>query len=73
MKCSICGHTVDLHRHPITKKVYWSEGHNAEPVNNGRCCTRCNNGVVIPRRIVDMAGCKEREEDVEAMRADNDS
>ena len=54
MKCSICGHTVDLHRHPVTKKVYWSEGHNAEPVNDGRCCTVCNNTVVIPRRLADM-------------------
>jgi len=61
MKCSICGHTVDLHRHPVTKKVYWGEGHNAEPVNDGRCCTVCNNNVVISRRMTDI---------VQAMKAD---
>jgi hypothetical protein len=26
-------------------------GHNAAPVNGGRCCTQCNNDVVIPTRI----------------------
>jgi len=30
MKCSICGHPVDEHKHPITGKVYWTEGHNAD-------------------------------------------
>tara|TARA_R100000458_G_C8229191_1_gene211398 strand:+ start:221 stop:421 length:201 start_codon:yes stop_codon:yes gene_type:complete len=31
--------------------VYWSEGHNAQPVTNGRCCDDCNDQVVIPVRI----------------------
>ena len=40
MKCSIC-HTEDI-------GLY---GHNAEPVNSGRCCGECNDIVVIPERI----------------------
>ena len=51
MKCSICNGQVDEHRHPETGEVYWTEGHNAEPVNDGRCCTVCNDLVVIPARI----------------------
>lgn len=26
-------------------------GHNAEPVMSGRCCSNCDNTVVIPTRI----------------------
>lgn len=37
--CSICG------------KSYEGYGNNAQPVNNGRCCDKCNATVVIPRRI----------------------
>ncbi len=39
--CSICG------------KDYVENGHPAAPVNGGRCCNRCNDSVVIPRRIRD--------------------
>mgnify|MGYP003153150555 FL=1 len=61
MKCSICGGPIDEHRHPETGEVYWTEGHNAEPVNDGRCCTVCNDSVVISRRMTDI---------VQAMKAD---
>jgi hypothetical protein len=47
--CSICGGVIDVD--PISG---WDEGHNAAPVNDGRCCTKCNNTIVIPRRILDM-------------------
>ena len=51
MKCSICKESIqpDLSG--------WSEGHNAQPINNGRCCGICNDMVVIPKR---MAQCLER-------------
>ena len=29
----------------------WKFGHNADPVNNGRCCRRCNDRIVLPARI----------------------
>ena len=38
--CSICGR-------PFTEY-----GNNAEPVNDGRCCDRCDNQFVIPARIL---------------------
>lgn len=37
--CSICG------------TVFMRWGHNASPINNGRCCDECNATVVIPKRI----------------------
>ena len=37
--CSICSET------------YEGLGHNAEPVNSGRCCGDCNALVVVPARI----------------------
>ena len=51
MKCSICHGSIDEHRHPETGEVYWTEGHNAQPINDGRCCDTCNDTVVIIRRI----------------------
>lgn len=41
--CSICG------------KPGWPDGsHNAQPINDGRCCGICNITVVIPRRLADL-------------------
>jgi hypothetical protein len=57
MQCSICSEPVDG-IHPETGEVYWTGGHNAEPVNDGRCCTVCNDMVVIPSRIKLMAKTK---------------
>jgi hypothetical protein len=37
--CSICG------------APYKGFGHNAAPVNEGRCCDGCNTSVVVPVRI----------------------
>lgn len=43
-KCSICG------------GYGWPDGsHNAQPVNNGRCCGICNVTTVIPMRLQRMA------------------
>lgn len=30
---------------------YRGMGHNAYPINDGRCCSRCNNDIVVPTRI----------------------
>ena len=44
-KCSICKKPIGVEPNG------WKNGHNAEPVNKGRCCSMCNDFVVIPRRI----------------------
>jgi len=41
--CSIC-------QEPIPEWE-WKYGNNAQPVNDGRCCGRCNTHVVIPARF----------------------
>lgn len=46
--CSICG------------KVYTGWGNNAYPINNGRCCDKCND-YVIYERIKKMYSKKESE------------
>lgn len=41
-KCSICG------------RGYLGMGHNAQPVNDGRCCGTCNALKVIPARMASL-------------------
>ena len=43
--CSICGNAIEI------QISGWEYGHNAQPVNDGRCCTLCNDLVVIPTRL----------------------
>jgi hypothetical protein len=44
MKCSICGKDIPA----VGGRA---DGHNAQPVNDGRCCDECNLTVVIPERM----------------------
>ena len=55
-KCSICDNEIDFQYHPETGEVMWREGHNAQPLTNGRCCTECNETKVIPTRLA----CRDR-------------
>ena len=56
--CSICMGDIDVHRFPGSDTV-WRDGHNAQPVNDGRCCTGCNDTVVIPARLRSIYRMKE--------------
>lgn len=49
MKCVICKNEIDQQIFPNGQ--VWEEGHNAQPVKDGRCCTLCNDEHVIPLRI----------------------
>lgn len=60
MKCSICGKEIDK-QYDKNGKMFWDEGHNAEPINSGRCCSNCNDNLVIPRRIIDLYERKHKE------------
>jgi len=44
MECCICKSEIEL-------VGDWSEGHNADPVQDGRCCGSCNATVVLPARL----------------------
>ena len=50
MLCSICFNEI-----PVVGD--WVYGNSASPVNQGRCCNRCDNEVVIPARLA-MSGNK---------------
>ena len=50
MKCCICKKEIEKQYTP-KGKIYWDQGHNAEPVKIGRCCNNCNKTVVIPARL----------------------
>ena len=54
VKCSICSGFIEPQRHPVTKEVFWTHGHSAEPVSDGRCCDNCNSTVVIAARLQEM-------------------
>jgi hypothetical protein len=47
-RCSICYGPLEP---DLEKRKFWDDGNNAWPVNNGRCCDRCNHEVVIPTRM----------------------
>jgi hypothetical protein len=51
MECSICKGEIEKQIDSNTGKVFWDQGNNAEPVNDGRCCGECNMTVVIPARL----------------------
>lgn len=51
MDCTICNKEIEKQVDPSTGKVFWDQGHNAEPVKSGRCCDRCNSTIVLPVRL----------------------
>lgn len=44
-KCSICFQPIGVDANG------WDGGHNAQPINDGRCCEACNETVVIKARL----------------------
>ena len=56
--CCICGEKIDAMVSPDTGKEIWIKGHNALPVKDGRCCSDCNNKIVVPLRIMGTISSK---------------
>lgn len=48
IKCSICKEDI------LPNAIGWDQGHNADPINSGRCCDHCNDYEVIPARMRQM-------------------
>ena len=48
MKCSICKNEIKA------DPDGWDKGHNAHPINDGRCCGICNNAIVVPARLTEF-------------------
>ena len=49
-ECVICKGAIEAQKTP-DGKIFWGDGHHAQPVADGRCCGACNNSVVIPARL----------------------
>ncbi len=56
--CCFCYAPVNLH-YNAQGGIAWTEGHNAEPVMNARCCDSCNATVVIPARLKERQAASE--------------
>ncbi len=69
MNCSICDQPIEI-------VASWDKGHNAQPVNDGRCCDTCNANVVVPARIFmfkdqeELERFREEKEELEKFRAE---
>lgn len=50
MQCCICGGEIEV------EPGGWDNGHNAEPVADGRCCRVCNEEKVLPARVRQIRG-----------------
>ena len=48
LTCSICSCPIEVEING------WAGGHNAQPLNDGRCCSECNSFYVIPARLAQM-------------------
>ena len=48
--CDICGNPIDIH-FKEDGTPYWADGHNAEPIVEGRCCDTCQETKVLPERL----------------------
>jgi len=53
-KCVICEGDIE-HQKTDDGEVFWTQGQNAEPVAEGQCCTDCHDGVVLPRRFLELS------------------
>jgi hypothetical protein len=48
MKCCLCEGEIKVVNG-------WGTGNNAEPLSSGRCCDDCNQNLVIPARLLEVA------------------
>ena len=53
MICVICHKNIEPDR-DSDGNIYWTEGNNAQPVGEGRCCNKCNNDIVLPMRYAEL-------------------
>ena len=51
-ECCLCEKLIDIQYAP-SGEAAWHDGHSAQPLADGRCCSTCNLTKVIPRRIDD--------------------
>ena len=45
MKCCLCDNQIEVARDGMY------DDHNAQPLSDGRCCSKCNLNLVLPARM----------------------
>ena len=60
LKCDLGGGDIEQRKND-DGSVWWNEGHNAQPVSDGRACDACNTEKVIPARLGEIMGLMEPE------------
>ena len=60
LKCDLCGGDIEQKKND-DGSVWWNEGHNAQPVSNGKACDTCHNEKVLPARMAEILGFMEPE------------
>jgi len=45
--CVICDDHIDK-QYTTDGTMFWDQGHNAQPVREGRCCSMCHEFIVLP-------------------------
>ena len=60
MNCSLCNNEIDK-QYTAEGVMFWDKGHNPQPVlpdANARCCSTCNDTVVILARVQEFENYK---------------
>jgi hypothetical protein len=53
MKCCICKGEIEK-QYTEEGEMFWDQGNNAQPIDDGRCCNECNATIVIPARLTEI-------------------
>lgn len=51
MNCVICKNEIDKLK-DSTGKVVWEHGNESWPIKDGKCCSKCKYGIVLPYRVI---------------------
>ena len=51
--CCICHKQIEPDR-TESGEIYWTQGNDAMPIHDGRCCNKCNAEIVVPDRFTEI-------------------
>ena len=51
--CCICHKQIEQDR-TESGEIYWTQGNDAMPIHDGRCCNKCNAEIVVPARFAEI-------------------
>ena len=51
--CCICHKQIEPDR-TESGEIYWTQGNDAMPIHDGRCCNKYNAEIVVPARFTEI-------------------